>query len=666
MKQQDYIDCADIFRIGYSDNDSVTLREYENSNQKMTNNFNNFSQQVPPDIPPIRTDRAVDVPNNYYNVPVREDTLQQQSLNNSTAANQILATTVAEYKQELKQVSRENSQLKAIRKRNIINTEIGEDNGQLRVLVEYANGAKVYRPTPFITNFPAPIKVLRVDFDGKKPDRNIVAVTLGDYPKNENSKIIFVDRDKVSTGTYLLKQFLDAGVEFGTKAESENSKLLRYKIAALCNNQTDKISIKLTAGWRHDNVFQDSTTCKLNRGFSHKEAPVLDKTLASAELTAASLMTLCKEITQLPRPIDRLTILMFLLFGLCHSLFCKYIDVPHFYLNIVTDGDFPSTVVAAWLQIFNRHTLACLDARKSPEKFQQQISKICDEVIIVDSRIYDGEAQYSKNKLKQNVNWIIGAVNKESSWNDGDKLKAAVAIISNEFRNGNVLNVVLPSFDTFDMGHHRRFLNEQCLEGYIQHLITTVSGNETLFQRVSQQNTTNSRKFDLFQSCFNIVFSLFKSMGGNIFKLLQLPEPIPLNSFFEDSDIPSDEVIEAFVHTVRSGAVNYYSDTKMRDTTLRPNTFYVSSEVLCFPCQMLCDLFHAEHKDSVLSRALPVLRASGDLETDGETILTKKMSFAGQRVKCYVLRRDLINRPGYVDITILTKSEQNEVKNNDS
>ena len=583
---------------------------------------------------------------------------QQTSLADSTATNHILASEVQSSRQTIAQLNAKNAHLMATRNREIIKRELVEMDRTICVAIHYAGGSKIIRPDPFITNYPSPIKVRAIRYDGERPARNLIAISIGDYPTQPDSVMIIVDQDRVATGNYLLNCFRREGVAFGTDKDTENARLLRNYISPLCNKPAEEIALKLTSGWTEDYRYLDKSNCNPEYAFQPKEAPILERELTRVPAKGNDLSALCRELSVLSRPVDRLSVILFLIAGLCYTLLRRHVGAPNFYLNLVATDDFPTHVISSWLQIFNRAQLKCTAASKSTDQFINEVSRACDEVVLLDSRSYNGENQYSRKKKKKNINLLINTVTTGSTLPNGKELNAAVAIISNSFRCGNAINVPLPEVQKLDLERHKRFVHQNVLEGFITSALDVFTDNKKLFCQIERQENSSTYQFAVVRALLRLTEELFAAYHYDMFQALQLPSKILLNWFFEDADFDETDTVDAFVDTIRHGINRFRSEKKTRNTVLEENTFYEHEAWYYFPRQMLTELFRQERKSTLPSKALPLLRTNGVMQTDGENLLTKKLSFANQRIKCYVIQRDLLNPLGYVDLTIIANSKQ--------
>ena len=430
--------------------------------------------------------------------------------------------------------------------------------------------------------------------------------------------------------------------------------------AALANQQTSLADSTATNHILASEVQSSrQTIAQLNAKNAHlKEAPILERELTRVPAKGNDLSALCRELSVLSRPVDRLSVILFLIAGLCYTLLRRHVGAPNFYLNLVATDDFPTHVISSWLQIFNRAQLKCTAASKSTDQFINEVSRACDEVVLLDSRSYNGENQYSRGKREKNINLLINTVTTGSTLPNGKELNAAVAIISNSFRCGNAINVPLPEVQKLDLERHKRFVQQNVLEGFITSALDVFTDNKKLFCQIERHENSSTYQFAVVRALLRLTEELFAAYHYDMFQALQLPSKILLNWFFEDADFDETDTVDAFVDTIRHGINRFRSEKKTRNTVLEENTFYEHGAWYYFPRQMLTELFRQERNSTLPSKALPLLRTNGVMQTDGENLLTKKLSFANQRIKCYVIQRDLLNPLGYVDLTIIANSKQ--------
>lgn len=633
----------------------------------MSNNYSanysdgNYPIIIEPSNPPVPTAPAgmPQYPMNVNSLGVitgQQVAMDQLTVNNRNLTNACdqLAYENSLNRSEITSLERQNEALRRSRRKKVSSVSIWNDkeDSVIYLCSHYDNG-EITREQ-LITNCNGPMLLYTVKGLDLNLPKEYVNIVVGEQ------KQIILESKKLYNGKYLYNTFLAAGIHFNDKVkDSHIQKALSKYFVSLLENQYER-KFKVCSGW--NNFDFRVKECRSSLAFgegSEADFPFLKKSMEYVPLTIDRVSNYFSELRQFTSWRDRIIMLLYPFLGLLFTLLQKHYKYQDFYLNLILEDDTPSDMVASWFQIYNRDSLSVIEPPQTKKRFNEFLLTICDDVLLLDVRSYNGDDQYSKNKNEAFANNVAQIVNNHGAFGDGKKLRAAVVLLSNKYRSGNVINLKLPSaVEGIARDKHEQYLNLQCFESILCGLIVYIQNHSEVMPLLLEKKHSKDCRAELLQTAMDILEVFFRDIGYSLNDKLDFPENIDFTAFFADEEDDNSTATANFVEHLRGQMGNYIAYPKQPNAVFDVNSLYYDDEWVYFPCQMLRAMFQDLHRDQFLPQALLALREAGDLWTDAANLTVKKVQLSGVRTNFYVVRRKALNPIGYTDIIALTKEDE--------
>lgn len=630
----------------------------------MSNNYsNNYSDgnypiTFGPSNPPVPTAPA-GMPQYPMNVNSLEViTAQQAAMDQLTVNNRNLTSACDQLvyenrlnRSEITSLERQNEALRRNRRKKVTSSSVmvEEKSGFICLLRSYDNGDRVL--IHFITNYPGPMKLYTITDQDFDLSNAYVLIVIGEQLG------IILERKKLPIGKYLYTTFLKAGIRFNDQIKDNDIQkaLSNYFVSQLQNAHEYKTNV--CSGWYDFSFWVKESYLNFTFAEGAKTGfPALQKSIENVSLTPERVSNYFSELRQFTNWRDRIIMLLYPFLGLLFTLLQGYSKCQDFYLNLIAEDDFPSDLVASWFQIYNRDSLSVIEPPQTKKRFNEFLLTICDDVLLLDVRSYNGDDQYSKNKNEAFASRVAHIVNHRAPLENGKKLRAAVVLLSNKYRSGNVINLKLPSAVAgIARDEHEQYLDLQCFESILSGLIVYIQNHVETVQQLLRKKRDMDRRAEVFQTAMDIVEVFFRDEGLSLREELDLPENIDFTAFFAGEEDDDSTAVANFVEHLRGQMGNYIAHPKQPNAVFDVNSLYYDDEWVYFPRPLLRAMFQNLHRDQFLPQALLALREAGDLWTDAANLTVKKVQLGGVRTNFYVVRRKALNPIGYTDIIALTK-----------
>lgn len=524
-------------------------------------------------------------------------------------------------------------------------------SGKVMVQVAYSDG---YQETvPFIINFTGYVQVARLRCVDFKIGRAIAVIRFFDFDQTEG-KELFVDIKKLHRATYLYITFLEAGIVFYEKlSEKKINDLLRKWISAMLMDTEQTYFAKVLAGWdtqsfrhmhRMEDNYNDVGICQF------LEMP--RKSFAEVEYNDI-VDIYAKELDFISNANERCIVAVFPIVGLLYSLLYKNMGSFTYSLNLITISDFPVQVISSWMQIYDRNMLADGTIGSTTAEIDDHLSRVADEVVIVDARRFEGDTDYLFAKKKQVANRLREIVKTRRSIYQGRSLPATAVTVSSEFFPDSTLNIVLPECAQFDWDNHGEYLRLQVFEIVLSLIVNYVENNayeiETAINQCKEKFVNNSA---IFNAALLIFVKAWEKQGVDIASLLNIPKEMELESMIIPAE--EDEILSIVYRIVRR-SIEEYTLCRRRRNVYNKHYIYFDSYYMYIPTVTFRDMFAKYGYLNQLREAVAMLGQNDYLERTSQDSFVRKMQIDGVRGDYYAIEIDFFNQPGACNILDLAK-----------
>ena len=465
---------------------------------------------------------------------------------------------------------------------------------------------------------------------------------------------VVLEQDEVSKGDYLLRKLKEAGILFepsipNNKVSNALKNFLLPKLQAV----NKAITIETRAGWTEGGKFQHSSNFYIASSLPEK-VPVDTCDFPALAPSGESLDCLIRMLRAFS-PLLRFLLLLTLVTGLFHSRLTRAGMKIRHHLNLILGDDFEIDLLVRLLRVFNRNNLTVTDASIAPTQFQTQLRAAKDDVLLIYAVNQEDASDNRKKNKANNLGYLTQSIRL-------GELEAGAVTISDSLQSGNVINLILPDYDTIDPRVVSEFVRDQSVDKFLCGMVDWAESHPDEVSRcLRRKYDLQDRRLIPMAAAEALLVEFFRAWNIDIREAAALPPITELSEVFADWGEEPEAQLALFRRVVREGCKAVYAYPKKYNSSFLEDCFYYDTEYVYFPQKLLRNILREGHAENTLDLALVHLRNDGDLKTNNASAKTRKTQFGNHREPVYCIRRSFFCRQGEADVVALAKGDDADV-----
>lgn len=457
-------------------------------------------------------------------------------------------------------------------------------------------------------------------------------------------------REKVK-GDYLYDTFLRAGATF-------NPNIKRSVIAQKLNEAfvasielTEKVlTISTLAGW-DSGCFRAAQNFAFAKVREFSDFPILKQNFRNVEFTERCWKEYFRELNKIVRWEDRLMIMLFPFASILKSILKEEKCCVRISLNFVRIDDFPTEKICSWIKVFNRERLSPVNPWTSEGQWNKLLASSKDDALVVDFTYPENGTPYEKKKLRmrwrKTLDIVEGKIGLPGT--DSNSTGMMLATISDRlyFRSG-VYNVLLDDGAYEKKTEEAAFLDMRSMDGVLNAFVNYVQNHmEEVRKKIRIEKKDQKEAWEMW-AVMRIIEAFWEQENLTFWMEAHLPKRVSFKHILEENCMEEDGMQEKFVRIVRKEFCKWKIFRKERAMT--SDGILYDDEFLYFKPETLEEMLDKNGlKQQDLTIVLLDLKEGGYMKND-DGRLGKKVQINNTRRTWYVIRREVFNSVGTVDI----------------
>ncbi len=460
------------------------------------------------------------------------------------------------------------------------------------------------------------------------------------------------------TGKGLYEEFVKNGVRFSASFPQSKINTMLYEFfAPLITNTENNIPLPSHAGFFNGRFVCSETFPPIELSCL-KNLPIRQKSFPEYPLEEDTFSTYCEAILKIENPLDRFMVAVYPFLSMISSLLTEYGYALDFSLNIVNLSSVPSPKMCELFQIFSRTRIMLHNLDVTRKNLDNLLANLKDEVFIIDNTTNEEYNYYRANTSRQKLLHILSVLNEQKLLSSENRtVNAGLVTISSSYclRNSVYNMIFSPKQNLFE---NDQLSSSHCMErmffNFIKFLENQTDIERTNFFLKKRNEKSNSGK--ILSLIYDLLTAFWAKYGLDFASELLLPV-FDFDCFLGSTEYAdSTEEIAMFIDTLRM-SVSDYPIVKKKRSCLQHNCIMYTDDYVWFPVDIMKNICNNAKIMPECRRILMELRKLGLLITDKNS-LSRVMQINTQRQEMYMLKREILTRPGEIDFIYLGKAVQ--------
>ena len=521
-----------------------------------------------------------------------------------------------DFKDCMEKVCAEIRNIKADKKRNIVNSQMFMDDNNKKYYIRKYFDNNTFEDIEFMYGVEGLVNVKNIEFVGIDVKKRYYAILF------ENVVIIApVSKRQAKT---LYDAFIDAGITFNPSIPTTVIyKVLQEKFAPMIMGTANKEYIPALSGWFYGE-YKNANNCFRQNNFCDVVLPVQDKNLSN--YVPGIEENYFKDMRRIKDVKYRTLVVMYSFYAILKSLLQSNDYQLDKCINIINASNQPYSVFTNWLKIMNRHNRSNLQSLFIRTKeMNELLSTTKDETIIFQLDVSKDDRAYEKSVQLDNASKIIDITTGKRSLPglDTRNIAATSVFVSNQaiIRN-NVINLYF-DIDDYEVSNNK----EIDYGGIFTLFIDYVQRHYYEIMEMMNYDRVGTTNEETLNIVYEIITRFFKSKGYNFWNEVDIPDDINLRSVFEDELEIDDreELVDRFINMVRKNAHKYYIVRDKRNIEVADKYMIYNREYLFIPREIFNEILYDSAMEIYSKVILMELESTGILVTDGKGYTVRKM-----------------------------------------
>lgn len=456
-------------------------------------------------------------------------------------------------------------------------------------------------------------------------------------------------------GRYLYEIFIRNGVRFDPSVTNGMiCKLLFETFAPLISQTTDVVKVVTRPGWQ-GGVYWHAGNFAYAQLRDFAELSVMRNRLLQKTLSAEQVMQYFEKMRCISDLKIRLPIMLYPFMGVLGSLLLDAGVRISFYLNFIRLNSLPAEGICGCFQVLNRERLLTFNPDITQQEMDKKISSLGDEVLIADFATPGIVSEYKRRKMADSVRRVGNVMTGRSNLPGTDHMiqTAFVAVSAGYVEGRNVVNIPL----TKDMNDIFRYWQTEeakdimtaIISEFVEFVQKTIrTGKMPWLKQIQNAN----EKFACLRYTLDVVVQFWKVFGIDFYKETGILQDCSMDEMFADEEYELPDLLSGFVEVMRRQAHGIKFEDRNCAMAWGDHTVFVDDDWLYITPDLISEIMDANGLKRQLPQILLELKKEGLLLADCDG-LTRKIQIGGDRRHVYVIRREIFNRTGLIEIANL-------------
>lgn len=423
-------------------------------------------------------------------------------------------------------------------------------------------------------------------------------------------------------------------------------------ISPLVDSTEDVYTIKPLGGWHGEHyLHKNNFPLKASRHFSG--LPIMTKELSGEEMTVEVVKRYCKELHAVKNASNRTVIMLVPFIGMMSSLYEAWGKRVNIAVNLIPIENVPLAQIVRWFNLTKPSNTPTLRADMTKNKLIHGCSIVRDEVLLVDTRMFQSTSDYKKDQGSQKIKDILDAFMGISSL-EKSMAPMELVLISNAMLSGHgICNIILGPGAVETMNQDNDSM-KIVYASFIHYIEKNFQEIETL---VKKRKHTYFSESEIAEITWEILRMFWNYHGYSLEKISGITiKKYDLTKFFGGNNFDDGDLSEAFIKALRAEISLLNCREKLErvedGTALRYNDEYI-----WIPGEMFARICKNQGLSEYEDQILMALIDDGIVCTSSNGSKTK-LQCMGVRPSYYKMSRAAFNKLGLPEIMTLIKNRR--------
>jgi hypothetical protein len=482
---------------------------------------------------------------------------------------------------------------------------------------------------------------------------------FGIYFKKANLWIVG-DIDKLSE-KYLYELFLEKNISFNQGLPRSKVQRALYEFFKNLIHSCENIcTIPGLAGWnkqqfRHCGNILNSNTLNM--------LPVVRKTFEILPFEDQTFNLYKEFLLQFKDTNTRLMISMYPVVSILSSIFKSFCGNINFSLNLVPTSPLSALDVVEYFQIFSRDASEVFHSSYSKKNLEKILTETKDEILLMDMRLPSSADYYRLKQRNETFEFVSSVLSGRMSLSSqrGNATSAGLVTICDEtILKPNVFNILtaseFKSLSVYDNNSTNYFKKEKVMTRLFSQFVRYIEDMNADFLAIFTRSTNSQTHVGrILEITYELFCDFWKNHNIDFAKELNFPENIQFDNIFPPESEDDDEDVTIFIEKIKEALSEYHIVPKKGADVLSKCVFYDNFYVY-FPVQIMENIC-ADSGIKTFKKILVKLR-SKNLLSASQDRLSKQVVIGHINYSCYVLRRELFDKTGELNIAFIGKENE--------